>query len=150
MAAAPEPAPERASERVLRVLLAEDHEVNQKVVQLMLDGVAELVITADGKAAVDAFFGGEAFDLVLMDTQMPVLDGLSAIRAIRAGEAQLGRPRTPIISLTANAMAHQVTACLRAGADAHLAKPITSQGLYAAIDKALDESASPADVSNVA
>ncbi len=139
----PEEAAGQSPDRPLKVLLAEDHEVNQKVVQLMLAGMAELVITADGQQALDAFLGPESFDIVLMDTQMPVMDGLTAIRKMREAEAELGRPRTPIVSLTANAMAHQVTMCLEAGADVHLAKPITSDGLYAAMNRALDACAAP-------
>ncbi len=126
------------AKRALRILLAEDHEVNQKVVQLMLDGIAELVITADGSRAIEAFFDAGPFDVVLMDTQMPVMDGLTAIRSIRERETELGDARAPIVSLTANAMAHQVSASLEAGADVHLAKPITAEGLYAAIAKALE------------
>ena len=124
--------------RKLRVLLAEDHEVNQKVVQLMLGELAELVIVADGEAAVAQTRQTPGFDVVLMDTQMPVMDGLTATRHIREHEARLGCDRTPIVSLTANAMAHQVQAAMEAGADFHLAKPITSAALFAAIDKALE------------
>ena len=126
------------ADRPLRVLLAEDHAVNQEVVRLMLDGVAELVVTGDGQEAVSAFFDQAPFDVVLMDTQMPVMDGLTATRTIREGEARLQLGRTPIISLTANAMSHQVQACLEAGADLHLAKPITSEGLYDAINRAVE------------
>jgi CheY-like chemotaxis protein len=66
------------------------------------------------------------------------MDGLSAIRAIRETEARDGLSHTPIVSLTANAMAHQVQAAMQAGADLHLAKPITSEGLYGAISQALE------------
>jgi PAS domain S-box-containing protein len=130
-------------ERRLRVLLAEDHEINQKVIQLMLGDVAELIVTADGQAALDAFMGEGVFDLVLMDTQMPVMDGLTAIRRIREAEMKSSRPRTPIISLTANAMAHQVQASLDAGADLHLAKPISSQALFQAINTVLEAREAP-------
>ena len=80
------------------------------------------------------------YDLILMDTQMPVMDGLSAIRAIRAMEARRGGHRTPIISLTADAMPHQVEAALAAGADRHLAKPVTIAGLTGAMSAALASS----------
>ena len=120
-----------------RVLLAEDHEVNQKVVQLMLGEAADLVIVADGQQAVEQALGPQPFDVILMDTQMPVMDGLTAIRRIREQEVRLGRGPTPIISLTANAMAHQVVAAMDAGADRHLAKPITADALYDAIDKVM-------------
>jgi PAS domain S-box-containing protein len=133
--------PSAAGGRRLRILLAEDHVVNQKVIQLMLEGAAELMIVGNGQAAVDAALSGEGFDLVLMDTQMPVMDGLSAIRAIREAEAKGGGRRTPIISLTANAMSHQVQAAMQAGADLHLAKPITSESLHGAISQALEAAA---------
>ncbi len=121
-----------------RVLLAEDHEVNQKVVQLMLNDMAELVIVDDGRKAMEQVLGPGGFDVVLMDTQMPVMDGLTATRRIREEEFRRGLDRTPIISLTANAMAHQVTAALDAGADYHLAKPITANALYDAIERMLE------------
>jgi PAS domain S-box-containing protein len=127
-----------AGARRVRVLLAEDHAVNQKVVQLMLEGAADLVIVDNGKQAVEACLGPAPFDVVLMDMQMPVMDGLSATRAIRDAERRGGRSRTPIVCLTANAMAHQVQAAISAGADLHLAKPITSEALYAAISQATE------------
>ena len=137
-------------ERPLRILLAEDHEVNQRVIQLMLDGLADLVIVPDGQQALDAVRDQAPFDLVLMDSQMPVMDGLTAIGHIRREEIRLGRVRTPIISLTANAMAHQVEACLKAGADLHLAKPISSEGLYGAINRALEQGVAQADLATAA
>ncbi len=127
-------------ERRLRVLLAEDHPVNQKVVTLMLSGLADVVVAPDGQAAVEAFEAGP-YDLVLMDTQMPVLDGLAAIARIRERERGLGLRRTPIISLTANVMPQQVEACLAAGADLHLAKPISIEELFASITLALETAA---------
>ncbi len=124
-------------ERRLRILLAEDHPTNQKVVDLMLGDAADLTIAADGQAALTAF-AEQPFDLILMDTQMPIMDGLAATAAIRAHERDHGLVRTPIISLTANAMPHQVQACLAAGADLHLAKPISIHGLFGAINQALE------------
>ncbi len=129
--------PQETLARPPRILLAEDHEVNQKVIQVMLAETAELVIVADGQQAVEAVFGAEPFDLVLMDTQMPVMDGLTAIRRIRERERAEGLPKVPIISVTANAMPHQLAACLDAGADLHLTKPVTMDGLFAALGKAL-------------
>ncbi len=107
--------------------LAEDHAVNQRVVQAIIGDSVDLTIVDNGQAAVDACRTG-LFDLILMDTQMPVMDGLTAIRAIRALEAKTGH-RTSIISLTADAMPHQIEAALAAGADRHLAKPITAAAL---------------------
>ncbi|MDG2528306.1 PAS domain-containing sensor histidine kinase [Caulobacter endophyticus] len=135
-------APKAAMPERLRVLLAEDHPTNQRVVELMLDGVADVVVTGDGEAALRAY-QEQDFDLVLMDTQMPVMDGLTAIQEIRQRERAAGRPRIPIISLTANAMPHQVEACLSAGADLHLAKPITVSALFDAIAEACELAAEP-------
>ncbi|PVM93858.1 ATP-binding protein [Caulobacter endophyticus] len=130
-------APKTAPPERLRVLLAEDHPTNQRVVELMLDGVADVVVTEDGEAALRAYRDQE-FDLVLMDTQMPVMDGLTAIQEIRQRERAAGHVRIPIISLTANAMPHQVEACLAAGADLHLAKPVTVSALFDAIAQACE------------
>ena len=137
-AAAPESrvaAPPRpANDRPLRVLLADDHPTNQRVVQLILGAQqAEVVTVADGVEALTAFKAGN-FDLVLMDMQMPVMDGLAATRAIRAHEqAEPGRARTPVVMLSANAMARHRDEALAAGADLHVAKPITAAALLAGI-----------------
>ena len=123
--------------RPLRVLLAEDHPTNQRVVQLILASQgAELVTVADGVEAVGAFADG-AFDVVLMDMQMPRMDGLTATRAIRALEAAKGAAPTPIIMLSANAMAEHRGEALAAGADLHVAKPITAANLLAGIQTAI-------------
>jgi len=129
-------APAPSSQR-LRVLLAEDHPTNQRVVELMLGETADLIVADNGAIALEAF-DSQSFDVVLMDTQMPVMDGLTAIRAIRAREQAIGGGRIPIISLTANAMPHQVEAALEAGADLHLAKPITVTALFESIAAAAD------------
>jgi PAS domain S-box-containing protein len=120
--------------RPLRVLLAEDHPTNQRVVQLILGSQgAEVVVAADGALALEAFEAG-AFDVVLMDMQMPVMDGLTATRAIRALEdARPDRPRTPVVMLSANAMVEHRAEALQAGADAHVAKPVTAASLLAGI-----------------
>lgn len=128
---------EWALDRRLRVLLAEDHPTNQKVIVMMLADAADVTVAVDGQAAIEAF-DRNAYDVVLMDTQMPVLDGLAAITQIRARERSRNVKRTPIISLTANAMPHQVKACLDAGADLHLAKPISIQGLFTGLATALE------------
>jgi PAS domain S-box-containing protein len=122
---------------VLRVLLAEDHPVNQRVVQAILAGSGMEVVTVDDGAGAVAAFTDGAFDLILMDMQMPVMDGLTATRAIRATERAQGRARTPMIMLSANAMARHVEDAADAGADLHLAKPITPGALMAAIETAL-------------
>jgi len=135
-APAPQAAEAEALDRRLRILLAEDHPVNQKVILLMLGEDAEVTVVGDGQAALEAFETA-AFDVVLMDSQMPVMDGLAATRAIRAREQRLDGVRTPIISLTANAMPHQIAASLDAGADMHLAKPVSMDALFQGINAAL-------------
>ena len=120
--------------RRLRVLLAEDHPINQRLVQLILaDHVTDLVIVDDGAQAVAAF-ETRSFDVVLMDMQMPGMDGLTATRALRTIEA--ARPtiaRTPILMLSANAMAEHRDDARAAGADLHLAKPVTARDLLTAL-----------------
>jgi signal transduction histidine kinase/ActR/RegA family two-component response regulator len=133
--AAPAPEPEPLQRR-MKVLLAEDHPVNRKVIQAMLGDSVDLTIVEDGQAAVEQA-RQDAFDAILMDTHMPVMDGLTAIRIIRADEAYAGRPRTPIVSLTADAMPQHLDAAFAAGADLHLAKPITGEGLAATLKACL-------------
>ncbi len=124
-------------EQPLRVLLADDHPANRKVIEIMLGATAmELVAVEDGAQALETF-KREAFDLVLMDMQMPVMDGLTATAGIRAFEAQHGRARTPILMLTANAMAEHVEAGRAAGSDGHLTKPLTLAALFDGIDQVM-------------
>jgi PAS domain S-box-containing protein len=137
-AAQPEPrAPlaELQADPALRVLLADDHPTNRRVVQMMLEAVAQVEAVEDGAQAVAAFEVGR-FDLVLMDMQMPEMDGLEAVRRIRAIESRVGGA-TPIIMLTANARPEHVAASMAAGADRHLGKPITAAALFAVIHDAL-------------
>lgn len=122
---------------VVRILAAEDNPVNQLVLKTLLGQVGiEPVLVSDGAQALEAWRTG-VFDLVLMDVQMPVLDGLAATRLIRAAEAAEGRARTPILALTANAMQHQVAEYLAGGFDGHVAKPIDVRRLYEAIADAV-------------
>ncbi len=119
--------------RTLRVLLADDHPINRKVVELILAQVGiNLVSVEDGAAAVEAFRSG-GFDAVLMDMQMPVMDGLTATRAIRELERVQNLDRTPIFMLTANALAEHLEASRVSGADQHLTKPITADKLLGAL-----------------
>jgi signal transduction histidine kinase/ActR/RegA family two-component response regulator/HPt (histidine-containing phosphotransfer) domain-containing protein len=107
-----------------RILLVEDDEIIQLIACEVLQGAGlQVTISANGAQALDEIRQG-SFDLVLMDGQMPVVDGLSAIRAIRDLEGQ-GQPRVRILAVTANAREHDVEASLAAGADGHLAKPFT-------------------------
>jgi len=131
------PATSQRFERPLRVLLAEDHPTNQRVVQLILASQGAVLVTVgDGVEAVAAF-ADSAFDVVLMDMQMPRMDGLTATRAIRALEAARGATPTPIVMLSANAMAEHRVEAAAAGANLHVAKPITAANLLTGIQEAL-------------
>ena len=116
-------------DRPLRVLLADDHPTNRKVVELVLSQIdVEQVVTEDGAAALAAF-RDDAFDVVLMDMQMPVMDGLTATREIRLHETAMGAARTPVVMLTANALPEHMAAAREAGADHHLSKPFGADAL---------------------
>ncbi|MEJ2816423.1 ATP-binding protein [Caulobacter sp. CCG-8] len=120
-----------------RILVADDHPTNRKIVELILAEVAEIYTAENGAEAVEVC-ATVTPDLILMDMQMPVMDGLDAVRAIRAREAATGAARTPIIMLTANARPEHMAASRAAGADLHLEKPITSAMLFAAIGQAFE------------
>ena len=122
-------------DRPLRVLIADDHPTNRKVAELMLSGVAEVVSVVDGQEAVDAAFASP-FDIILMDMQMPVMDGLTAVKRIRAATSPCRE--VPIVMMTANAMREHVEASRTAGANIHLAKPITAESLFAAMNEAME------------
>jgi signal transduction histidine kinase len=117
-------------DETLKVLAAEDNAMNQMVLRAMLEsfGVA-VTIVGNGAEAVEAW-AREDWHLILMDVQMPVMDGPEATRAIRAREAAEGRPRTPIIALTADTMSHQIKVHLDSGMDLHVAKPIEATDLF--------------------
>jgi signal transduction histidine kinase/CheY-like chemotaxis protein len=125
----------------LRILAAEDNPTNQQVLGAVLGSLGiEVHIVPDGKEAVEAWRTG-AYDLILMDIQMPVMDGITAARTIREAEKKGSRRRTPIVALTANALTHQVEEYLAAGMDAHVAKPIEIAKLYDAISSVLNAAA---------
>ena len=128
------PSAERvAPGRPLALLLAEDNDVNVLVVEGMLAPLGHRITrVGDGAQALAALREGD-FDLVLMDMQMPVVDGLGATRRWRAIEAAEGRPRTPIVALTADAFDADVQRSLDAGCDAHLSKPISLAALLQAL-----------------
>lgn len=121
-----------------RVLLVEDNPVNRQVVKLMLERFGHSVSEAhDGEQGI-ACWKQDEFDVILMDVQMPVLDGLSAARMIRQAEAQAGDGRrTPIIALTANAMARDLQQTTRAGMDEHMSKPVRLAQLLETIERAI-------------
>jgi signal transduction histidine kinase len=112
------------------VLLVEDNIVNRLVGAEMLRSLGLDVMEAEDGALGAAMLERQRVDLVLMDLQMPVLDGLSATRQVREREARLRLPRVPIVALTANAFDEDVTASMAAGMDGHLAKPYSREQLY--------------------
>ncbi|KQS56550.1 hypothetical protein ASG17_06220 [Brevundimonas sp. Leaf363] len=122
-----------ASQGTTRVLLADDHPTNRRVVELILQPFdLDLTIVENGAEAVAAF-RQQPFDLVLMDMQMPVMDGLTATQEIRRHEDVLGLARTPLVMLTANALPEHVAAGHAAGADGHLSKPFSAEDLIALV-----------------
>ena len=115
----------------LRVLVAEDNEVNQKVVSRMLERLGHSVeVAVNGSDALERA-KASTFDIVLMDCQMPEMDGFEATARIRA--ALVGRRRMPILALTANASDADRQRCLDAGMDAHLSKPLKLERLADAL-----------------
>jgi len=130
----PSSPPESKSGRVLRVLVAEDNPVNRRLAQLVLKRQGHsVVVVSTGEEAVEAA-RREAFDIILMDVQMPVLDGYEATRAIREGERH-GARRTPIIALTAHAMKGDREICIQSGMDDYLSKPIQIGDLREILDR---------------
>ncbi len=118
-----------------RILLVEDNPVNQEVTLGMLAALGcHAVAVGNGQEALDAI-ESERFDLVLMDCQMPVLDGYEATRILRAGEREHGGERLTVIALTANALPGDSDRCLAAGMDDYLSKPFTIQKLYDMLSK---------------
>ena len=121
-------------DKALRLLVAEDNAVNRELICALLEPFGlDIETVADGVEAVAAV-SRSAFDVVLMDVQMPNMDGLTATRRIRANEASSG-PRIPIIAMTANVLPDQVARCLEAGMDDHLGKPINLPRLLEALDR---------------
>ena len=136
--ATPEPIAAAGAADQIRVLAAEDNEVNQLVLKTLLSQAGIIpTMVADGAQAVEAW-ERETWDIILMDIQMPQMDGVQATREIRRREAESGRARTPILAVTANAMVHQVAAYEAAGMDGVVPKPIEVSRLFAAMEAALD------------
>jgi CheY-like chemotaxis protein len=124
-----------AQKRNAHILVAEDSVVNRVVIQALLDNMAPfdmtLEMTENGQQALDYITRGGTPDAVLMDMQMPVMDGLDATAKIRQWEALHNKPHLPIIALTANAYEEDRRACLNAGMDDFLAKPLDATLLEA-------------------
>jgi CheY-like chemotaxis protein len=114
-----------------RILLAEDNPANQRIVELFLAPIgASLTVVSDGAEAVAAANSGQRFDVILMDIQMPVMDGIEAARRIRAGGVNAA---TPMFALTANVLQHAEDEALIAGMNGIIAKPIDARQLIAAV-----------------
>jgi CheY-like chemotaxis protein len=118
----------------LRILLAEDNPVNQKLATLMLKKAGHVVLVACNGLETVEKFRSEAFNLILMDVQMPEMDGLEATRIIRESERDTGR-RIPIVAMTAGAFKKDEEECLRAGMDAYISKPISRSILFNTIQR---------------
>jgi PAS domain S-box-containing protein len=124
-----------------RVLVIEDNEINQEVAREMLESFgAEVVLAADGKLGVDAA-SNQDFDVILMDLQMPRMDGFEATEIIRALDSP--RSRVPIVAMTANAMAEDRQRCLDAGMNDHIGKPVDQRHLLATLSKWIETRPAP-------
>ena len=143
-------APENFDVASLKVLAAEDNAVNQLVLKTLLGQIGlEPTMVGDGRKALEAW-RAERWDLILMDIQMPEMDGLAATAAIRAEELASGRPRTPIVALTADALAHQTASYAARGMDGWVAKPIEAARLFEALSLALSEGDEAAEAATAA
>jgi len=132
-ALAPVPPPAPLTLATARVLLAEDNAMNQEIALEMLEDTGcRVTLAENGRQALSALASGE-FDVVLMDCQMPELDGFEATRMLRRQEAEGGRRPTPVIALTANAMSGDSQRCLEAGMDGYVTKPYSRDRLLAAL-----------------
>ena len=130
----PAPSPRELSSNGMRILVAEDNSINQKVVQAHLHALGyEVDIVGDGVAVLDALRDQHGYAAVIMDGQMPRMDGYEATRKQRAREAETGAPRIPIIALTAHAMQGDRSTAFAAGMDDYLSKPFTQKQLEQAL-----------------
>jgi CheY-like chemotaxis protein len=137
----------RKERRGLRILLAEDNAVNQLIASRVLEGRGHHVtICGNGREALE-WLARERFDLILMDVQMPEVDGFEAAAAIRTKEAATGG-RIPIIAMTAHALKGDRERCLAAGMDDYVSKPIEPDTLFETIERLLPTYVEPRIVSS--
>jgi two-component system sensor histidine kinase/response regulator len=122
--------------RRLKILVAEDNLVNQRVATRILEKKGHTVVLAESGKKVLAAWQQQSFDLILMDVQMPDMDGFEATAAIREQE-KFGAKHVPIIAMTAHAMVGDRDRCLAAGMDDYVSKPINSNDLLAAIERVM-------------
>jgi CheY-like chemotaxis protein len=143
-AAAPSELPPKQETKPLRILVAEDNEVNQQLIVRLLERRKNAVFLAKNGRQALAMLENERFDLILMDLQMPEMDGYEATAVIRNREESTGE-HIPIVALTAHAMKGHQEACLKAGMDAYISKPIKPQRLFEVIEQVM---AAPAGIAN--
>jgi PAS domain S-box-containing protein len=144
---APEPKRAETTFRGRRILLVEDNPVNQRVAQRVLQKMSADVVTANNGAEALERIAENSFDAVLMDCQMPVMDGFTATQRIRAQESASGtHKRLPIIALTANVMAADREHCIASGMDAHLGKPLEPSLLADCLGRYLPRDDAPMEV----
>jgi CheY-like chemotaxis protein len=129
------PLPPDAAPAGCRILLVEDNAVNRIIATKLLEKRGLSVIAVENGALAVDVTAREHFDLVLMDVQMPVMDGLTATEHIRSRELDTGGARLPIVAVTAHAMEEDRQRCLAAGMDEHIPKPIRSADLFATITR---------------
>lgn len=136
--------------RVLQILMVDDSSDNRALVRVYLKNTPCLVVEAeDGQDAIDKFVAGK-FDLVLMDIQMPIVDGFEATSTIRVWELLNGRRRTPIVALTTLATREAMQHTFEAGCDAHVTKPVKKSTLFDAIRNALETAVEDDDSQDLA
>jgi two-component system sensor histidine kinase/response regulator len=146
----PEVASRAILEHPLQILMADDSSDNRALIRAYLKKTRyQLVEAEDGQEAIDKFIAGK-FDLVLMDIQMPNVDGFEATSTIRVWETANGRRRTPIVALTASATGEAMQRTFEAGCDAHVTKPVRKSTLLNAIRDALETAALDGDQPAVA
>jgi CheY-like chemotaxis protein len=128
-------------EAPLRVLYVEDNETNRQIMGFIFGAVnAQLTFAENGLEGVKAY-EQDQYDVVLMDLQMPVMDGHTATREIRGLEVRTGRPRTPIVVVSANVQSADISQSRDAGADGHLGKPVDVEALFSTISTVLTQQA---------
>lgn len=124
--------------RPCRALVVDDNAINRKILNVTLTGADAVVIEAENGQVACEVFARESFDVVFMDIEMPVVNGYTATRVIRAFESERGLARTPIIMVSAYVSPRDIEEAMAAGADLHLGKPINIASLLAATRDALD------------
>lgn len=141
--------PSQVAGRRWRVLVADDHPTNRRILEMMLETVAEITTAEDGLEALEAA-QRERFDVILMDIQMPRMDGITAVARIRQAEREASQPPVPIIMLTANTQPEHIAASRKAGADRHVGKPFTLSLLLSEIQTVLSPAAADATLDSSA